>query len=58
MKIDLYTKCVLTIIAFAVLWIGIQLTPTATSSRQIQDVNIVKVSDTYIGKALPVEMKK
>ena len=55
---DKPSNVLLGIIAFALLWIAVQLTPTATASRQIQDVNIVKVSDRFIGPAVPVENQK
>ena len=50
----LYTKTILTIIVIALVWIAVQLTPTADASRQIMDVNIAKVGDRFIGTAVPV----
>ena len=57
MKTDFYTKFILTVIAVGLFWIGIQLTPIANADRQVTDVNIVKVSDKFIGPAVPVEIK-
>lgn len=58
MKIDLYTKTVLTIIAICLVWICISMTSSAFANRQdVVDVNIVKVSDKYIGPAVPVVQK-
>ena len=57
MKIDVYTKGVLTAILFCLVWIAIQVTPNANADRQIQDVNIMKVSDRFIGNAVPVVQK-
>ena len=57
MKTDLYTKTILTIIAICLMWICISMTATAFASRDVIDVNIVKVSDRYIGNAVPVVQK-
>ena len=57
MRIDLYTKTVLTIIAICLVWICISMTTSAFADRDVIDVNIVKVSDTFIGKAVPVVQK-
>jgi hypothetical protein len=58
MKTDLYTKTILTIIAISLIWIGINLTPSVLANKQdVIDVNIVKVSDRYIGPAVPVVQK-
>ena len=57
MKTDLYTKTVLTIIAICLVWICISMTSSAFAGRDVIDVNIVKVSDTFIGKAVPVVQK-
>lgn len=58
MTTDLYTKFILTVIAVGLFWIGIQLTPIANAGRQVTDVNIVKVSDRFIGPAVPVSIQK
>jgi hypothetical protein len=58
MKTDLYTKTILTIIAISLIWIGINMTPSVLANKQdLIDVNIVKVSDKYIGNAVPVVQK-
>jgi hypothetical protein len=57
MKTDLYTKTILTIIAICLVWICISMTATAFADRDVIDVNIVKVSDRYIGDAVPVVQK-
>jgi len=57
MKTDLYTKTILTIIAISLIWICISMTTAAFASRDVIDVNIVKVSDRYIGDAVPVVQK-
>ena len=49
--IDLYTKTVLTIIAAALLWIGIQLTPTVSAGPEVVAVDIVKVGGGTVGHA-------
>jgi hypothetical protein len=49
MKIDLYTKAILTVIAFCLLWIGINLTPTVSAGPEIIQVDIVKVDGRNIG---------
>ena len=54
MKTDLYTKTVLTIIAVCLVWICISMTSSAFADRDVIDVNIVKVSDRFIGDAVPV----
>jgi hypothetical protein len=58
MKTDLYTKIVLTVIAVSLIWIGINMTPSVFANKQeMVDVNIVKVSDRFIGPAVPVVQK-
>ena len=57
MKTDLYTKTILTIIAICLVWISISMTTSAFADRDVVDVNIVKVSGTYVGKAVPVVQK-
>ena len=54
MKTDLYTKTILTIIAICLIWICISMTSSAFADRDVVDVNIVKVSDKFIGDAVPV----
>jgi len=57
MKTDLYTKSILTIIAICLVWICISMTASAFASRDVIDVNIAKVSDRFIGPAVPVVQK-
>jgi len=57
MKTDLYTKSILTIIAICLVWISISMTSSAFADKDMIDVNIVKVSDKYIGNAVPVVQK-
>jgi hypothetical protein len=58
MKTDLYTKTILTVIAICLMWISINMAPFAFADRkEMIDVNIVKVSDKYIGNAVPVVQK-
>jgi hypothetical protein len=57
MTTDLYTETILTIIAICLVWICIGMTSSAFADRDVIDVNIAKVSDTYIGKAVPVVQK-
>jgi hypothetical protein len=57
MKTDLYTKTILTVIAICLMWICISMTTAAFASRDVIDVNIMKVSDKYIGSAVPVVQK-
>ena len=52
MKTDLYAKMVLTIIAICLVWICISMTSSAFADRDTIDVNIVKVSDKFIGNAV------
>ncbi len=54
MKTDLYTKSILTIIAISLVWICISMTSSAYANRDVIDVNIIKVSDRFIGDAVPV----
>ena len=57
-KTDLYTEIVLTVIAVSLIWIGINMTPSVFANKQeMVDVNIVKVSDRFIGPAVPVVQK-
>jgi len=58
MKTDLYTKFILTLIAIGLFWIAAAMTVPATASRQITDVNIVKVSDRFVGHSLPVSIQE
>ena len=57
MKSDLYTKFILTAIAVGLFWIAAAMTVPAAADRQVQDVNILKVSDRFIGAAVPVVQK-
>ena len=58
MKTDLYTKTILTVIAICLVWIGINMTPSVLANKQdVVDVNIIKVSDRFIGHAVPVVQK-
>lgn len=58
MKTDLYTKTILTVIAICLVWISINMVPTVLANKQdVVDVNIVKVSDRFIGDAVPVVQK-
>ena len=57
-KIDRYTKFLLTIIAACLIWISIQLTITpAQAGKDIIDVNIEKIDGFSFGRNLPVEIK-
>ena len=59
MKIDLYTKAVLSIIAVALVWIGIQLTPAASAGPEVVQVDLLKIDGRVIGRTpLPVEIVK
>jgi hypothetical protein len=62
MKIDLYTKIVLTIIAGCMLWENvlrpILTVPVAHAGKEIIDVNIEKVGGRSVFKNLPVEIAK
>ena len=62
MKIDLYTRFILTIIAGCLLWAHV-LGPMvkavpAHADRNIVDINIEKVGGRSVFKALPVEILK
>ena len=57
MKTDLYTKTILTVIAICLVWICVSMTASAFAERNVIDVNIVKVSDRYIDRAVPVVQK-
>ena len=55
---DFYTKTVLTVIAIALIWIGIQLTPAVGADPANQTVDIVAVGGRAIfGAELPVVVK-
>ena len=56
--IDRTTKILLSIIALALIWIGVQLTPTATAAGDIQRVDIVMVGGKYVDRTVPVEVVK
>ena len=49
MKIDWYTKAILTVIAFSLLWIGINLVPKVSAGTDIVQVDIVKIDGRNIG---------
>lgn len=52
------TKTILTIITICLVWIGINMTPSVLAKKQdVVDVNIVKVSDRFIGSSVPVVQK-
>lgn len=59
MKIDLYTKTVLTAIAIGLFWIGINTTAPASAGPDIMSVNIAEVAGSRLSpyaKALPVKI--
>ena len=59
MKADKYTKVILTVIAVALVWIAVQLTPSVTAGPEIVDVNISKIDGRHIGRvALPVVVRE
>ncbi len=60
MKIDITTKIILGVIAGALIWIGIQLTPTATAGPEIVAVDIQKIDGKPIryADAIPVKIQK
>jgi len=59
MKIDWYTKAILTVITVARIWIGLQLTPTVSAGPEIVAVDIQKIDGRAIGReALPVVLVK
>ena len=62
MKIDLVTKCILTVIAVALVWIGIQLTPSATAGPEIQAVDIISIGGCRVEspqvRPIPVRITK
>jgi len=59
MKVDTYTKAILTVIAAALVVIAIQLTPGAWASRSdVQQVDIVSIDGRRVFKAVPVILMK
>ena len=61
MKIDIYTKVILSVIAVALIWIGINMTVSANAGPEIVQVDIVKIDGRNIGPfgtPLPVEIVK
>jgi hypothetical protein len=50
MKIDLYTKAILTVIMFCLIWIGINMTPKVSAGPEIVQVDITKIDGRNIGK--------
>jgi hypothetical protein len=44
--------------AVSLVVIALNMTTTATASRQVTDVNIVKVSDRFIGPSVPESLQK
>jgi len=59
MKVDLYTKGVLTVIAVALVWIAVNMTMPANAGPEIVAVDIQKIDGMRIGRAaLPVEVVK
>jgi hypothetical protein len=59
MKIDFYSKVIMTMILFCLIWIGINLTPKVSARPEIIEVDIVKIDGRTIGKfctPLPVEI--
>ena len=60
MKIDIYSRIVLTVIALSLVWLCIKPFAIKTANanrRQIVDVNIERVAGHYI-KAVPVKLVK
>lgn len=56
LKIDWYTKLILTVIAISLLGLLIKpiiLPQRAVAGKDIQDVNIAKIDDHYIGQFTP-----
>lgn len=57
-KMDAYTKTILTIITIALIWIAVQLTPGVNAGPVNQTVDIVAVGGRAIfGAELPVVVK-
>lgn len=50
MKIDLYTKAILTAIMFCLIWIGMNLTPKVSAGPEIVQVDIAKIDGRSISK--------
>ena len=49
MKIDFYTKAVLTVIAIGLLWIGINTTAPVSAGPEIINVNIAEIAGQRVG---------
>ncbi len=61
MKIDFYTKFILTVIALSLVWICIRpfsIQTVYADRQQIIDVNIKQVSGHYVQQAVPVMVVK
>lgn len=59
MRIDAYTKIILTIIAISLVIIAIRLTPIVEASRsEPTTVNIVEIGGQRVYKTIPVVMSK
>ena len=54
MKIDIYTRVILTAIAIGLLWIGVNTTGTVSAENRIVDVNIVQLDGNRIYHADPL----
>jgi hypothetical protein len=50
MTIDLYTKSILTVIMFCLIWIGINLTPKVSAGPEIVQVDVAKIDGRNISK--------
>jgi len=56
---DRYTKCILTIIAAALVAIAANMTTHATATSETISVDIQKIAGRYIqGRSLPVDCQK
>ena len=60
MKIDLYTKAILTVIMLCLIWIGINLAPKVSAGPDILKVDIARIDGRNIkyGTPLPVLVVK
>ena len=59
MKTDIYTKIILSVIAISLVWIAVQLTPSASAGPEIQQVDIIKIDGKPVAwAALPVKVAK
>ena len=57
MKIDFYTKAVLTAIAIGLFWIGINTTASVSAGPDVQNVNLVEIEGKSIHYAKPIQVK-